>query len=331
MSRDEPLVTVLTPVYNNADYIAECIESVLAQSYQNWEYIIVNNCSTDGTLDVAQRYAAKDSRIRIHNNETFLGIEANLNHAARQISSESRYTKYIFGDDWMFPRCIEEMVAVAEQHPSVGLVACYGLDGLRVVWQGLPYPSTFMTGRDVCRKFFIDHIYAFGTGTSLLYRSDVIRANDPLLDETNPNSDTDSCVSLMRKHDFGFVHQVLVFTRQQPGSNRERSFDMNGLLSARLIELTMYGAHFLSREELDACIERRLREYYNFLAVSVMRGQRDPKFWRLHLGTLHKSGQEFSRMRLARALIARILRAVFNPVETLEKLGVVRAPERGSA
>ncbi len=58
-----PLVCVLTPVYNGADFIEQCIESVLAQSFTNYEYIIINNCSTDNTLEIARRYAAKDSRI----------------------------------------------------------------------------------------------------------------------------------------------------------------------------------------------------------------------------------------------------------------------------
>ena len=56
----EPLVTVLTPVYNGEDFLAQCIESILAQDYRNFEYIIVNNCSKDRTLEIAQSYAEKD-------------------------------------------------------------------------------------------------------------------------------------------------------------------------------------------------------------------------------------------------------------------------------
>lgn len=63
-----PLVSIVTPVYNNAEYIAECTESVLAQTYQNWDYTIVNNCSTDKAAEIGRRYAAEDTRIRIHGN-----------------------------------------------------------------------------------------------------------------------------------------------------------------------------------------------------------------------------------------------------------------------
>jgi glycosyltransferase involved in cell wall biosynthesis len=53
---NEPFVSIITPVYNGEAYLRECIESVLAQTYSNWEYIVVNNCSTDGTLRIAEGY-----------------------------------------------------------------------------------------------------------------------------------------------------------------------------------------------------------------------------------------------------------------------------------
>lgn len=52
----QPQVSVITPVYNGEAYITQCIESILAQTYSNWEYIIVNNQSTDGTLTIAEKY-----------------------------------------------------------------------------------------------------------------------------------------------------------------------------------------------------------------------------------------------------------------------------------
>ncbi len=69
-----PLVSVVTPVHNGEAFLAECIESVLAQSYDRWEYTIVNNCSTDRSLEVAERYAQKDSRVRVISTERVLDV-----------------------------------------------------------------------------------------------------------------------------------------------------------------------------------------------------------------------------------------------------------------
>jgi glycosyltransferase involved in cell wall biosynthesis len=96
MSRDfasQPFVNVVTPVYNGEKYLSECIESVLSQTYENWEYVIVNNCSSDRSLKIAQDYAEKDSRVRVHDNRDFLPMVGNFNHSLLQISPESKYCK----------------------------------------------------------------------------------------------------------------------------------------------------------------------------------------------------------------------------------------------
>ena len=82
----QPLVSVVTPFYNEEKYLAECIKSVLAQTYATWEYIIVNNCSTDKSLEIAKVYQERDPRIRIYNNEMFLNQIENFNYILRQIS-----------------------------------------------------------------------------------------------------------------------------------------------------------------------------------------------------------------------------------------------------
>src|SRR5262245_8491275 len=92
---DEQLVSVVTPFYNTVDYLAECIESVLGQTYQNFEFLLVNNCSNDGSLEIAQKFASLDRRIRLHNNADFRTQVANYNGALELISPESRYTKIV--------------------------------------------------------------------------------------------------------------------------------------------------------------------------------------------------------------------------------------------
>lgn len=315
-----PLVSIITPVYNNEEHLAECIESVLAQTYQNWGYTIVNNCSTDRSGEIAHSYSAKDSRIRVHENDDFLPVIPNHNHALRQISPKSEYTKMVFGDDWLFPRCIEEMVALAEENPSVGIVGAYGLEEDKVAWDGLPYSSRVVSGRDICRSMFLENLYVFGTSNSVLYRSDLVRSRDPFYNEDNFHADREACVVLLKTCDFGFIHQILTFKRLGAGSLTPTvAWDFRTHFGCLLSTLTAHGPSFLTKDECEYCQERLLDEYYNFLAVSAMRGRRDKKFWNYQKKKLNETAG-FSRARLSGAIVARLCRMVLNPYETIEKL-----------
>jgi len=185
VSKSEPLVSIITPVYNGERYIEDCIKSVLSQSYQNWEYTIVNNCSKDNTQKIVEYYAKKDSRIKVHNNKNFLSMIDNFNHSMSFVSDHSKYCKVLHADDMLFADCITEMVAVAERYPSVGIVGSYVLEGVRVKCDGLPYQSPITSGRDICRFTLLDSspvsggFYVFGSPTSLLIRSDLVKSRNP--------------------------------------------------------------------------------------------------------------------------------------------------------
>src|SRR2546430_10521039 len=132
MSRQqEPLVSVVTPVYNGAKYLRECLESLIAQSYANWRCTLVNNRSTDDSLEIALHYASRDSRITVHDNAEFLPIIDNLNRAYALIDRDCIYCKPLMADDWLYPECIATMVSCALAQPSIGLVCCLAATGNR--------------------------------------------------------------------------------------------------------------------------------------------------------------------------------------------------------
>ncbi len=282
--QSQPRVSIVTPLYNNAEFLTECIESILSQTYQNWDYVIINNCSTDGSADIAHSYANRHPRIRVHDNTNFLPVLANHNLAMRQISPTSKYCKMVFSDDWIFPRCIEEMVAAAEGHPSAGIIGAYGLQGqeIAVKWAGLPYPSALVSGRELCRRYFLDGVYVFGSSHSVLFRSDLVRGRDPFFNESNAHSDREICVDLLRSCDFSFVHQVLTYTRERTGSLTEFARQMNTSVGGRLYEVVEFGADFLTPQEVTVCRDRLIDEYYNYLAVSIVQRRRERAFWDMH-------------------------------------------------
>jgi glycosyltransferase involved in cell wall biosynthesis len=323
----QPLVSVVIPVYNGAEYLAECIQSVLAQTYQNWDCVIVNNCSTDDTAGIARKFASRDSRIRVHDNREFLRAVPNYNSGLRLISPQSGYCKIVFADDWIFPECLERMVSVGEQHASVGIIGAYGLQGRQVMWAGLPFPSTLVPGREVCRKLYLEDLYVFGTGTSVMYRASLVRDRNPFYNESNLHADSEVCVALLRTWDFGFVNQVLTYTRVRTGSLTSFTQDVNTLIAGRLHDLVTYGLDYLTREEYDACLDRLLSNYYEFLAISVKR-RRDGKFWEYHKKKLTDAGVGFDRVRLAKAILSKATSAVLNPKDTIEKFFLRSQPVR---
>jgi glycosyltransferase involved in cell wall biosynthesis len=136
----EPFVSVVTPVYNGEKFLVEAIKSVLAQTYSFSEYIIVDNCSTDQTGEIAQHYAVQDERIHVIQNQEFLPIMDNWNFAMRQISDSSKYCKVLHADDLLFSECISLMLEVAEYHPTIGIVSSYMLKENQVKNDGIPYP-----------------------------------------------------------------------------------------------------------------------------------------------------------------------------------------------
>jgi glycosyltransferase involved in cell wall biosynthesis len=320
-SQTKPLVSVVTPVYNGAKYLSECIESVLAQSYDNWEYIIVNNCSTDGSFEIAQRYAKQDPRLRIHNNQQFVGVIENHNIAFCQISPGSKYCKVVQADDWLFPECLREMVNIAEAHPSVGIVGAYRLHGDRVCSDGLPYPSTVVSGRDICRFQLLGGPYIFGSPTSHLIRSDLIQGREAFYNSANLHADTEVCFKILQDADFGFVHQVLTYSRKHTEAISSLSARFKTYVLSNLLILTKYGPHYLNDEEYEERLENYIQKYYKLLGRSILHMQ-GKKFLEFHRTGLMDIGYTLSTSKIVLALLSEITDYLFNPKSTLKKIRV---------
>lgn len=297
----QPLVSIVSPVYNGEKYLRQCIESVLAQTYQNWKYIIVNNCSKDGSLTIAQNFAKRDARIRVHNNTEFLSMVQNFNHSLLQISADSKYCKVLHADDLFFPECLSQMVALAEQNPSVGIVGSYVLEGVRVKCDGLPYPTSVVPGSEICRSTLNRELYVFGSPTSLLIRSDLIRGCTPFYNDRYLQVvDQEACYHLLQNVDFGFVHQALTYTRLHTTSTTSSTSTLNRRILEELMLLIDYGPIYLSKAEYRKCLSQRMDKYYKFLSQSIFE-RRNKDFWNFHREGLKKLGLRTRWCQLAKA------------------------------
>jgi glycosyltransferase involved in cell wall biosynthesis len=299
-SDHEPFVSVVTPLYNTEKYLAECIESVLSQTYKNWEYIIVNNCSTDKSSKIAESYAHKENRIKIHHNEKFLNIIPNWNHAIFQISPQSKYCKVVHADDWLFPECIARMVEVAEKNPSVGIVGSYRLDENRINCNGLPYTKNFFSGKYICRRSLLERDYFFGSPTTILYKSKLIWKYKPFYDEEFIHADNEVCYRVLENYDFGYVHQVLSYTRRHNETNTTFIRRLNTYILEDLMILQRYGSVYLDDEELEKRIKWKIKKYYRFLGGSLFK-KKGKEFWQYHFNRQKKIGHPISITRLLRS------------------------------
>jgi hypothetical protein len=241
-----------------------------------------------------------DPRIRIWNSDTFVRVEQSYNNAFRQISPASEYCKVVGADDTLFPECLAKMVEVAEAHPTVAIVGAYGLMGTKVEWQGLPYPSTIVSGREVCRNQLLDGPYIFGTATSVLFRSSIVRSRHAFYNESNIHCDSEACLEFLEHNDFGFVHQVLTVQGVRGDSLTSFSQIMQTYLPRTLLELVRYGPKYLTAEELDARIREHLKRYYRYLGKQIY-ARRDREFWNYHKLQLAALGYPVNKGRLATA------------------------------
>jgi glycosyltransferase involved in cell wall biosynthesis len=306
MEDHQPFVSVLTPVYNTEKYLAACIESVLSQTYANWEYVIVNNRSTDRSLQIAESYARLDPRIRIVTNPKHLKQMENLNRAFHFISGDSKYCKVIHADDWLFPECLSRMVAVAEAHPTVGIVGSYRLDERIVNLDELPYPSPCTDGKEIGRRYFQGGRYLFGSPSSLLIRSDLIRKRPLFYNESTLHGDKLACFDILREADFGFVHQVLTFTRRHNESATAFIKKYETYRLGTLQAMLLYGESFFTPAEYAKCLKSLYSAYYRFLAKKLIE-LRGLDFFRFHKKELRNLNHRLSYPRLSFAVIWELL------------------------
>ena len=167
--------------YNREKYIADAIESVLASTYNNFELVIVDDASTDRTVEIARSFAGKDERIKLHVNEKNLGQFENRNRAAQW--SKGEYLKYLDSDDLLYPTGLEVLINMMERFPDAGYGLCsLGQDDYWI------YPF-MLNPKEAYERHFIKKIQLFHKAplSSIIKR----KAYDEVGGFTNPHGEGD--------------------------------------------------------------------------------------------------------------------------------------------
>lgn len=171
-----PRVSVVVPAYNSAEYIGETIESIIGQTFTDFELIIADHSSTDETLAVVKQY--DDPRIRVLTTEAGGGAKRNWDRVTGEATGE--FVKLVCGDDTIFPTSLETQVAAFDEHPSAVLVASQrtliDANGKTVITaRGLGGLSGLIAGREAARTAVRAGANIFGEpGCVLMKRSHLL-------------------------------------------------------------------------------------------------------------------------------------------------------------
>lgn len=314
-----PHVCVVTPFYNTRAFLDECICSVRTQSYPHFEYLLCDNGSDDGSSEIAQHHAAQDPRIRYLRFEEHLPQLDNYNRAISCMSPGAAYCKLVQADDWLFPRCLEQMVGLAQAHPEVGLVGCFQLRGTYVAG-AIPDPRVQVyEGRTVLREKLLRGSFGLGSQTGVMYRADHVRARATFYPPGRYHADTDVAYEILDASAFGFVPQVLCYQRVgNPSIGTTRAaFDPDEL--DRLIQVESYADKFLSPQDARRLRRETRRRYFRFLGQSAVRFP-GSAFWRYHMQGLATIGWQPPKARIVVATLAAALELLLNPLDTMGRV-----------
>jgi glycosyltransferase involved in cell wall biosynthesis len=236
-----PLVSVGVPVYNGENFIIECLQSILDQSYQNWECIIVDNCSSDNTNKLCTEFIKKDKRFKLYRNPELLNIMQNWNKVFEYAPEEAAYFKIVPADDIIFSTYLEVMVNLMEENPGVGVASSYRIDGVDVRGRGLDiFEGPVFNGKEVFQKEIFAQIDVTGSINAMIYKMKYLKMvpdYPKIFSEENLHIDMETACDLMMVSDFGFVFNVMSYTRRHDSS-------VTDTISIR------YKTHYNSKEKI---------------------------------------------------------------------------------
>lgn len=202
-----PIVSVLMTAYNREQYIAEAIESVLNSSFTDFELIIVDDCSTDATVDVARGYLA-DDRVQLHINDNNLGDYPNRNRAAE--FARGKYLKYVDADDLIYSHGLKLMVEIMEEFPQGAVGWAVSQDMAK------PYPYLLSPEEAYRTNFSLNrHIFSKAP-LSTIIRADAFKSVGGFVDTEGPRGDYATWLKMAASYPVVLMPDGVIWWREHP-------------------------------------------------------------------------------------------------------------------
>ena len=223
-------VSVLMTVYNRRHFLGDAVRSVLASTYEDFELIICDDCSHDGSPDLAEEFSRKDTRIRVYRNERNLGDYGNRMHAASLATG--MYLKYVDSDDQIYPHALEVMVRNLQGHPEAAAALAYSLPELDA-----PYPLQLNPDQAYVRHFLGRGAFGCGPGGAII-RADVFRSLGGFRPEWGVLADMDFWLRMAATHSILLQQPALLWWRKHEGQEF-RSGDAERIYLVRGLQLAL--------------------------------------------------------------------------------------------
>ena len=213
-----PLVSVILPVFNGQAFVSDAIESIRSQTFTDWELIIVDDGSSDGSLEICRRYEATDSRIKVFKNEENLGLAPTMN---RLVSlANGKYVAIQEQDDISLRHRLASEVELLATHPEVGLVSGIAAwindrDEVsayfpRLLQSGSQYPESM---RDMVKYLYTDQCKV--VNAACMFRKTIIAGEErPFDDDARMSIDWQFFLHLAHKYRIFGITEVLVKMRR---------------------------------------------------------------------------------------------------------------------
>lgn len=179
MNSFEPLVSVIVPVYNHEKFIGETIKSVMSQTYKNWELLVVDDCSTDGSWEIIQEWTKKDSRIKAFRNNENKGLIPNWEFLID--NSKGNYIAFLEGDDYFCKDNLKKKIEIFEKYPDLGMVYCNfsivnesGVDIMKDYYSKQKI-KTFRNEKIKPEEYLLSSLAPFSTYSQIMITREVIK------------------------------------------------------------------------------------------------------------------------------------------------------------
>jgi glycosyltransferase involved in cell wall biosynthesis len=219
-----PKVSVCIPVYNGAETITRTITSVLSQSYQDFECVVVDNHSTDSTVEKVEAFT--DARIRIVCNESNIGVAGNHNECLQQAQGE--LIQFVHGDDWLLPQCLQRLVPTFEAH-NVGLTFTprhvetddTGWDAeFSQLHTALEPLLPVNSGPELVKRFLLAGAFGnmIGEPTCVMVRRDVLVTVGGFRSQAAQMMDIDAWLRVLARSDAAWINEPLSVRWHHAGS-----------------------------------------------------------------------------------------------------------------